>query len=140
MSEIPANEVTQADLHAWYEMQKQLSALKSAEFLLRNKIFKGMFKDPREGTNTVPLQDGWVLKGKHTLNRSIDRAALSAMQEMFIKEGIATDQLVEYKPELKIGVYRTLTAEQQNLFDRALVVKEGAPALEIVLPKKNTAK
>ena len=77
MTTIPENTVTQEDLSQWYQLQEQLKKLKAAEMLLRMKIFKGMIKDPKEGTNTVPLAEGWVLKGKHVINCDVDQAALA---------------------------------------------------------------
>jgi hypothetical protein len=55
MTPIPENTVTQADMDEWYALQKQLAAVKSAEMLLRMKIFKHYFPAPVEGTNQVPL-------------------------------------------------------------------------------------
>lgn len=136
MSQIPANEVTQADLNEWYNLQQELGKLKSKEQLLRTKIFAGKFPNPVEGTNTFDLADGWKLKGKHTINRTVDEAAFKAMAEEFAKQGIATDRIVRYKPELVLSEYRSLTAEQQAQFDNALIVKPGMPGLEIMLPKR----
>lgn len=138
MSQLPENAVTQADLAAWYEMSEQIKALKGKEMLLRQKIYKGLFHDPKEGTNSVDLADGYVLKGKRTINREIDPGALQALREKFTEAGILTDELVQYKPSLKIKEYRTLTEEQMHLFDQALIIKDGAPALEIVLPKRRS--
>lgn len=136
MTTIPANIVTQEDLHKWYRLQDELKKIKASEMLLRQKIFGAYFQNPVEGTNSVALTDGWVLKGKHTINREIDPGALGAMKEQFVEAGISADALVQYKPSLVLKEYRTLTEEQRQLFDRALIVKPGSPALEIVLPAK----
>ena len=139
MSVIPPNEVTQEDLNEWARLQKLLSATKASEMLLRTKIYKGLFKDPVEGTNSVDLAEGWVLKGKRNIDRSIDKGALTTLTEELRQQGIPVDMLIEYKPSLKLAEYRTLTAEQAVLFDQVLVIKDGAPALEIVLPKRRKA-
>ena len=136
MTNIPANTVTQEDLAEWYRLQEELKKVRAAEMLLRQKIFGAYFPSPTEGTNSAPLADGWVLKGKHTINREIDPGALGAMKEQFAQAGIAADSMVQYKPSLVLKEYRTLTEEQRQLFDRALIVKPGSPALEIVLPAK----
>lgn len=136
MIQIPENQVTQQDMERWYTVQEQLSKLKNEEQLLRQKIFKGMFHDPKEGTNSVDLADGFVLKGKRVINRTVDDAAFKASVEELAKNGIATDQIVKYKPELVTSEYRKLTAEQINLFDTVLIVKDGMPGLEIVKPKR----
>ncbi len=136
MTNIPANTVTQEDLSEWYRLQDELKRIKASEMLLRQKIFGAYFQNPVEGTNSAPLTDGWVLKGKYTINRDIDPGAFGAMKEQFIAAGIAYDAMVQYKPSLVLKEYRTLTEEQRQLFDRALIVKPGSPALEIVLPAK----
>jgi len=135
MTNIPTNTVTQADLEEWYRLQEDLRRIRASEMLLRQRIF-GAYFPPVEGTNSAPLADGWVLKGKHTINRDIDLGALGAMKEQFAEAGISADALVQYKPSLVLKEYRTLTEEQRQLFDRALIVKPGSPALEIVLPAK----
>lgn len=136
MTTIPTNPVTQEDLAEWFRLQEQLKNIKASEMLLRTKIFGFYFPSPVEGTNSVPLTEGWVLKGKHTISREIDPGALGAMKEQFVQAGISADALVQYKPSLVVKEYRTLTDEQRQLFDRALIVKPGSPALEIVLPAK----
>lgn len=136
MTTIPPNPVTQADLESWFRMQDQLKKLKAAEMLLRKKIFDAYFPQPAEGTNTAALADGWALKGKYGYNRDVDQGALGALKDQFVAAGISADALVEYKPSLKLKEYRTLTDEQRKLFDRALIIKPGSPALEIVLPAK----
>lgn len=134
MVALPENQVTQDDLTAWYQMQDQLKKLRAAEMLLRKKIFAAYFPEPKEGVNSVPLAAGWVMKGDYKIDRSIDEGALGAMRPLFAEHKISVDSLVKYKPELVTRNYRTLTEEQRQLFDRALVVKPGSPSLEIVLP------
>ena len=136
MVQIPENTVTQADLERWYTVQKQLSKLKGEEQLLRQKIFAGMFPDPKEGTNSVDLADGFVIKGKRVINRTVDDAAYKASIEELAKAGIPTDEIIRYKPELAVSAYRKLTEEQTHLMDTVLIIKDGMPGLEIVKPKR----
>lgn len=139
MTAIPANEVTQEDLTKWNDLQEQLRKIKNEENLLRMKIWGGMFKDPKEGTNTVALHAGWELKGTRTVNRKVLIEMVNAMaveNGPFHLAGIRAADLIEWKPELKIAEYRTLTAEQKLVFDQALEIKDGSPQLKIVLPAK----
>jgi hypothetical protein len=136
MTTIPANTVSQEDLNEWFRLQDQLKKVKAAEMLLRQKIFGFYFPAPKEGTNSVPLTAGWVLKGKHSINRDVDIGTLGALKPVFAEAGIRYDDLVAYKPSLVLSEYRTLTEEQHQLFDRCLIIKPGSPALEIVLPAK----
>jgi hypothetical protein len=140
MTQIPPNAVTQEDLNSWDALQKQLGALKSAEMLLRMKIFKGLFLNPVEGTNSIPLgTEGWVIKAKYPINRKPDVALLTARAVELRAAGIPLDSVIRVVPELATGEYRKLTEEQRKLLDQVMEVKPGAPALEIVLPKRATA-
>jgi hypothetical protein len=139
MTLIPENQVTQADLAEWYKLQEELKKVKAREMLLRTKIFGYFFPNPKEGTNNFELPDGYMLKGKHTINRDVDPGAFQAMREQFSQAGIHPDTLVQWKPSLKIKEYRKLTAEQLHLFDQCLIVKPGLPDLQIGLPKKRAA-
>lgn len=139
MAQIPENEVTLKDMMDWYDLKDQLAKVKAAEGLLRQKIFKGKFKDPKEGVNSLAIDDGYVLKGTKVVNRKVDDAAFKTMGEEFAKEGIPTDLIVKYEPSLVTGVYRKLTAEQVTLFDTCLILTDGMPSLEIVKPKRTKA-
>ena len=147
MSELPANEVTQADINKWYELQAQLKSIKASEMLLRTKIYKGLFKAPEEGTNTLPLAEGWVIKAKRVIQRDIDLAALTINATVdsesglsrLTAAGIQPESLVKWKPEIILKNYRELNDEQKLIFNECLVIKDGSPALEIVLPAKNKA-
>lgn len=146
---IPSNELCQEDVFDWYAMQDQLSALKASEMLMRQKIYKTMFVDPKEGTNKSLLPDGWELKAQRVVERKVDEGALAVLSSkitnaqggeepsVFEKNGISADKVIRWKPELAKAAYNTLTAEQQKIVDRALIIKDGSPQLEIVLPAKN---
>lgn len=129
-------QVSQEDLNSWFAACQALEAAKAAEIVLRRKIAAFFFRDPKEGTNKVPLADGWVIKMQHVVNRTVDVAALTNLGDEFAKAGLRTDVLLKYKPEVQIANYRTLTDEQRNLFDQALTIKPGTPQLEIVKPKR----
>ena len=134
MANIIENEVSQEYISTWYALQEELKRIKASEMLLRTKIFGALFTSPEEGTTSIPLSDGWVLKGKYTINRDVDQASIDSMREKFIECGISTDKLLQYKPSLVMKEYRALTDEQRKVFDQALVIKPGAPYLEIALP------
>lgn len=138
MSEIPEQYTfTKEDLANWYEMSQELRTLRAKESALRKQIFGAAFDNPVEGTNNHELDDGYVLKAKYPLTRTIDEGALAAITEKLTELGVHPDSLVKYKPELKVAPYRKLNDEQRKLFDQALIIKPGSPTLEIVLPAKN---
>lgn len=132
----PQPPVSTEELSQWYNLQQELARIKASEMTMRKRIFAFFFPTPVEGTNTAPLADSWVLKGGYVVNRDVDAAALQPMREEFAKAGINADSLVEWKPSLKVSLYKELTAEQRALFDRCLVIKPGSPSLKIELPAK----
>jgi hypothetical protein len=140
MTQIPPDTVTQKDLEAWYQATQELTRAKANEILLRMRIFKHYFPAPVEGTNTFVLPDGYELKGVHKINRTVEPAALVVLAPKFEEAKIVVGDLIEYKPDLKTKEYRTLTDEQRNLFDQALIIKDGTPDVKIVLPARNKAK
>lgn len=136
MSLIPDNPVTPETLVTWYNQVTQLAKLKASEMLLRKKIFTFFFKEPKEGTNTHIMPDGFQLKGDHVINRKVDEPLYRTMIDEFVANGINPHELVRYKPELNTTAYRELTAEQQHLFDQCLIVSDGSPSLKITPPSK----
>lgn len=136
MTQLPEHVVTLDDLIEWDRLQQELKRVKTAEMVLRTKIFKSYFPTPAEGTNSAPLANGYVIKGTYVISREVDPGALQALGEQLLAAAIRADSLIAYKPSLVKREYNTLTAEQKHLFDQCLVVKPGAPSLEIVLPAK----
>jgi hypothetical protein len=123
-------------LEKWYESQKALAAAKEEEIALRKEVFGLFFPNPIEGTNTVELDDGWVLKGVHKLNRKVNEAALLKVQK---RKGMdeAVKNTIAYKPSLKKAEYNKLPDAKKAILDTALIMTPGSPSLEVVLPKKN---
>lgn len=136
MSLIPDNPVTAATLVEWYNQVAQMAKLKASEMLLRQKIFKHFFKEPKEGANTHIMDDGYQLKADRVINRKVDEPLYKSMMEEFVAQGINPHALVRYKPELNTTAYRELTLEQQKFFDQCLIVTDGSPSLKIAAPSK----
>lgn len=136
MPEIPPNTLGPTDLADWYKMQEEMSKLRVNEMFLRKKIFAALFPDPREGTNSYELPDGYVVKGVYSITRDVDQGTLQSCAELLRNNGIRVDDLVTYKPSLAKANYNRLTEEQKQMFDQVLIVKPGSPSLEIVKPKK----
>ncbi len=129
----------QAKLSEWYKVSAELNALKAKELGLRNdvvNIYFGGIDNLKEGVNKVPMPEKWVLKATGKLNRNVDEAAIPAVKIKLKAMGVAIDNLLVYKPEVKTSLYRELTAEQQKVFDECLEIKPGTPQVELVLPKR----
>jgi hypothetical protein len=135
MATIPEPQFDIKDLELWFKMHEELTALKASESLLRQKIFKACFPEPKENTNKFALPDGYVLNGKLSITRKLDVDAFTALKDEFIKAGFDPYSLIKNVPELVLSQYRTLTAEQKSVFDQALTIKPGSVSLEVVKPK-----
>lgn len=125
-------------LEEWRRAKAEADAVKpiiAKEQELRKQVFAAFYPDPKEGTNTLDLAEGWKLKGVYKLDRKIDEAALPAVTEQLREMGVNADTLVKWSPNLKTATYKELTAEQRAVFDQALIIKPGLPAIELVAPK-----
>lgn len=138
MANVEVKPISEKEVAEWYALQGRIKVDTAREKILRARLFKGLFPAPHEGTNTTPIGEfGWVVKGDYKLNRKIDEGALNANIKRLREEfAIPVDTLIKYKPELSVSAYRKLTEEQVKQFDNVLIVSEGLPGLEIVLPKK----
>jgi hypothetical protein len=139
MAEIPQPAFSVSDISEWFELQRQLAALKSRESLARANVFKHCFPEGSykpEGTNNFELPDHWLLKAVTSLNRTLSIETLRALSEELFKMGVVVDDLVRWKPELDLPAYRALNDEQRKVFDQALEIKPGTPQMKIELPAK----
>lgn len=136
---LPENTLKPNDLYDWYEMQQELKKLRVKEGVLRNKIFKHYFPDPKEGTNKAPLPNNFYLKGTYPFDRKVDEGALSVLSEQFAKHNIVQDDIIKQTPSLIKKEYNKLTDEQKHIVNQALIIKPGSVALEIIEDKKAKA-
>lgn len=121
-------------LERWYRLNEELKRIKAEEIQLRKKLFSQYFGNPVEGTNTAPLQGGYVVKGVHKINRKVSETALLAVKK---RKGMAAvaKACITYEPKLVKKEYNKLTEAQRAIFDNALIITDGAPSLSVVLPK-----
>ena len=124
------------DLQRWYALQAELATVKEQEMTLRKKIFAHFFPTPNEGTNTVPLGANWKIVAKYPITRTVDKGLLTTMTPVLREAGINVDDVIRWKPELAVTVYRNLTADQIHLVDQCLEIKPGSPSLDLVAPKE----
>lgn len=137
MALIPAPTITMQDLAAWEELKKQMAVMKEKESALRRKIVAAYFPEPKEGTNKMPLENGWLLNMQRVVDRKIDMGELQAAtgpEGIFIKAGFDANPLIEWEPKLKLAVYRALPKDKKTLFEHVLIIKDGSPQVSIVLP------
>lgn len=138
MSEVKSVESLAA---TWYRAKKESDKAQAAEKALRAELVALAFPNGLDegAKNKANLPEGWQLSVTGVVNRSIDEAALGAAIELVEeKTGVKLDanDLVRYKPELKVSAYKELGEDVRKLFDNALVIKDGSPQVEVKLPKR----
>lgn len=133
---IPPPLVTAEEISEWYTLNAQLSALKEREMFLRKKICSAKFTQPREGTNNLPIENGYVMKMVHVVNRKLDIGQFELFRDTFESQKIPVNDIIENKPQLVVAQYKALTEEQRRLFDNCLTITDGSPQLSIVMPKR----
>lgn len=121
-------------LEEWYKLKVQLDSLKLKELTLRKAIHEFYFPDAEEGTSSIDIGGGFVLKAVTKYNYRIDEGALEAVKPKLEDLGVAPP--VRYKIELDTKPYRALKGEAEEVFGEALIIKPGTPTLSIVKPKK----
>lgn len=139
MSGIPSNALTQVEFNEWAATVQQLGKLKGKEILLRMKVFGANFPAPTEGTQSVPLSEGFILQCKYPIGRKVLPDMLAAKTKELKEAGIKLGDLIVNKPELALRDYCKLTGAHLKLFDQILEIKPGTPQLAIVLPKNAKA-
>lgn len=130
---------TVEDLKRWDDLKKAIAAQMPTALILQEKelrarIVASFFPNPKEGTNAYPLANGYRLKFVNSIKREVDQGEYQARQQEFVDAKIPAASLLVWKPALDKKQYNTLTAEQQAIFDRCLIVKPESPQLEIELP------
>lgn len=118
------------------------------ELELRKALFATMFPNAHEGMNTVPLGNGWELKGDYKFNYNLDRKAIDGVLDKIEALGergkLIAERLVKFSPELSLTEYRKISGTDAtdqdkviaSLINTVLTVKPGTPALEVKEPAK----
>lgn len=130
------------ELGSWADIKDKLAALRKQEVAMRLSLVERLIavNERTEGTHTFSLPNNYKLKVGLKLSRDIDVAMLDNLRLALKELGIPVDSLIRMKPELSKRDYNELTAEQQNLFDQILIIKDGLPDLSIEAPKPKTEK
>ena len=117
----------------WQTAEDQLRMYKNLEAQLRQQIIDEVFTSgPDEGTDTIELNRGYKLVSRKSLTYSLKgpgELVADAVSEL-------PNDLVRWKPELSVSVYRTLSEEQKAQLNPVLEIKPARPTLEIREPKQ----
>lgn len=124
----------------WNALDESLSTIKAQEMIFRKEVEKHFFPNhKKEGTENVPLGNGYNLKGVFKLNvKIVDKDNLEATLNQMLEGGTPAEivsRLISYEPKLSTKEYKNLLPEAKKVFDTVLEIKESAPSFEIVAPK-----
>lgn len=121
-------------LAEWQKVSLELDRAKAREMELRKALFTAAFPNPVEGTNSLTLADGRIVKGVHKINRSVDDAQVPAVRAEILKRSneVKVDDLFRVGYSLGIKEYNKLGPELLLIANKAVTAKPGAPTLEVV--------
>ena len=136
-----ANEFDKMDqnqlLMNWQKATTDLLIAKEYEMNMRKHIVGRLFPNAKEGTNNFNLGNGYKLTAVVKFNYKFE--SNDKVQEMIMEfERIDSDvsaRLVKWKPEPSITEYRKLTVMSKAIADKAIVITDATPSLEIKAPK-----
>ena len=117
-------------LSEWKELKSNLETMKGREMQLRKLLFEGAFPAPKEGVNRVTLVDGTVVKGTYKLNRKIDPEKWGGLASKLDQQTLSN--ITKVKTELVVGAFNKLPEETKKVVEGALIIKPGAPELEVI--------
>ena len=121
----------------WADAQYALDLAKKKEAILRKEVVMAYFKDNQgEGTNNVPLANGYSLKLKQNYIRSfVDDLPYEELIAKMQSLGIEGEKFIKLKASLVLSEYRKLEGDKKLAFDTMLEIKPSMPSIEIVAPK-----
>jgi hypothetical protein len=123
-------------LREWNEAKTLAKLWTEKESSLRDVLVKQLFNaDKEEGTESVTIQNGWVMKATKKLSYQLnnDEGEVSAICAAL--PDAVSRQLVRWKPELSLSCYRKIDAHTQQLFNNVLTIKPSKPSLELTHPE-----
>jgi len=122
-------------LQQWSEIVTQLNTLKAKEMTLRKQLVATVFPSVLEGTQTLPLNNGWQLKMTQPFTRSLNQDKVPEFLKAAKKYKL-DPALIRTKYELSVSEFRKLEGEPLLLLQDIMTTKPGAPSLELVPPKE----
>lgn len=130
-------------LQEWIDADKAMRAAKDLEAAARKAVVESIGFDPekKEGTERLPLANGWEIKAVKKQNYSLKNAAgetdlaLDKMEKMGEEGKFLAERLVKWKPDLSIKEWKELPEKFKPLFATCLTISDGMPTLELIEPK-----
>ena len=135
-------------LAEWEQSKVELENAKIKEMTLRKQVVEVAFpEDTKEGTNRIPLANGFALKYVRKINYKLekDNALINPVYDAVAALGnegpFIAERILKRVYDFGAGEYKKLDANNPThaaakaLIDKVLTTSDAAPALEIEEPK-----
>lgn len=135
----------------WQSEAKSLKVIKARESAMRAEIVRRQFPNPVDGTQRVPLGNGYQLKAVYKPNYKLDKdqekldAAEAIMHSAGNEGPFIAARLIKRKPEMSVSEYKSLlkSADDGSGTARAiltalqsiLTIEKGSTELILEEPK-----
>lgn len=117
-------------------LKNATSRAQDAERKNRTVLQDTFFAGAPLGSSTLDTDDGRTITLTMSQRYEVDVAELDAlrpvMQEKF---GVNVDAMFSWKPSLLKTAYNNLSAEEREVFDACITIKDDSPQLKINEPK-----
>ncbi len=135
-------------LAEWETAKGVLERAKASEMEARKAAAAFLFPTPKEGTQRIPLNNGFNVKMVHKVNTKISASNddVDAAEEEAAKIGnegqFLFERIITWKPEFSKSEFKKLDdglevhKKVKALVEKLIVETPGAPTLEIEEPKK----
>lgn len=122
-------------IQEWNEAKQQLNKWQETESTLRVQVVTELFNaETTEGTENIELAGNWKLKATKGLNYNLSNKDGALMNILATLPSLVAENLIRWKPDLNLGIYRKLDQHTQELFRSVLTVTSSKPKLELVPP------
>jgi hypothetical protein len=139
-------------LNEWATLKARIDVDSKREMELRKELDASLFDASKvEGTQHIPLANGYKLTSERKLNYKATAEGMSDLQFALDKAGIGgTDlfsRIFRWKPEVNVTEYKTsfplflkmckpaLATKIQELFSNVVTITPGAPSLKLQAPE-----
>lgn len=135
-------------LAAWEAAKVTLETAKADEMEKRKAATDILFPDAKEGTNKVPLANGFQAKMVRKINYKLDNdnAKINSIYDAICGTGnegsFLAERILKRVYDFGASEYKKLVLNNpthkavKDLVDTILTTSDGAPSLEIVAPKE----
>lgn len=138
----------------WEDAKSQVEESSAKELRLRNELIASGFDPAKvEGSESIKLGNGWILKSVKKLYYSVNKGDdLDAFEQFCHKAQLdeVPKSLLRWKPEVNVSTYKdalpmltsqmpgSIRSEFTKLLANLITVKPGQASLELVAPKDKT--